>query len=526
MGFLAKFQLSSGSQHLVASDGRDLFSYNAGGPSWVNRTPLYTTGTAKFTNASTTVEGTGTSWDADNVKAGMKIKNDADGTWYEVDSLTDATHLELTAAFAAATTPVEAYTIRQRRSATGEHWLRGAVTKDDILITNGVDPVLTWDGSASTFSALGGSPPKSRFVTTFHQQNLCVLARGASNPKRLQNSDAADPTEWTTGLAGSYDFEDSGAPITGVDGSHEYLFLFREDGIWRGFWEGFGVAISWARVPGVNGPVYPNSLLRLGGASRMGSEAPVTKWAYFGLADVYAFDGEGIESIGEPVRSWLFDRLDPAYPNSIIGTVIPEWSLAIWSFPTKGSAGVCTESIAFDYKHSRWFPRATGWSAFAIYDLTAGDVQWDNLVGTIDAQARIFDKVGSAPDPVCLVGDEDGDVYYLAFGVNDAGAAIAAQRDTPVFPCDDRASFHEVGAVSFRTTAAAGSQFEVQVYGSERGEAIALLGQATVAVSDTLETVAYLRCGGRYLSVRVLNEETNGEFGVSDLTAWVRGVEG
>ena len=268
--FLARFELGGGTRHLVASDGRDLWSFDPGGPSWVNRTPTYTTGTTKFTNSSTTVEGTGTNWSSANCWVGMKIKNDADGTWYEVASLTDATHLELTAEYEGTTTGSDPYTLRQRRSAAGEYWMRGSVARDSIngdqiMVVNGVNAPLLWDGSAATFVEVGGSPPSSRFISTFHQQNLMVLARDASNLLRVQHSDAGDYTEWSDGLAASYDFEDSTARIVGIDGGHEYLYLFREDGIWRGFWEGTGIGISWSRISGIDGPVYPNSLVRLGG---------------------------------------------------------------------------------------------------------------------------------------------------------------------------------------------------------------------------------------------------------------------
>lgn len=69
----------------------------------------YTTGTALFTNASTAVVGTGTTWTAAMV--GRRIKNDASGKWYFIASVTDATHLALTVAYAEATTTSDPYTI-------------------------------------------------------------------------------------------------------------------------------------------------------------------------------------------------------------------------------------------------------------------------------------------------------------------------------------------------------------------------------------------------------------------------------
>ena len=72
-------------------------------------TANYTTGTALFTNASAAVVGTGTTFTAAMV--GMKIKNDANATWYTISAVTDATNLTLSIVYAGTTTTSDAYTI-------------------------------------------------------------------------------------------------------------------------------------------------------------------------------------------------------------------------------------------------------------------------------------------------------------------------------------------------------------------------------------------------------------------------------
>jgi hypothetical protein len=532
---LWRFSLAAGGQFLVVSDGRDVWKFNSVGPTYDLLTPLYTTGTAAFTNGSPTVTGTATGWTATNCKPGMYIKRDADGVLHEVLSLVVATQtITLTANYSGAGGAAAAYTLRQRRSASAARWMRATVALDQIILVNGVDPALTWNGAAGTFSELGATVPIGRYITTFHQRNLLVMAGIASFPLRLQNSDAGDYDEWAADLAGSYDFEESTAPITGADGGHEYLFLFRENGVWRGFYEGFGVGINWTQVPGIDGPVYPQSVVRLGGEALMGGEAPVAKWAYFGLSNIFAFDSDRMTPIGEAVRRMVYEAIDPAYPDSVVGTTVPEWGLAIWSYPTIGSAGIPTHSLAYDYLRGLWFPRNLGLSALGSYDLTASDVQWDSLVGTIDEQQRIFDAVNVAPQPVCLCGDETGHVYYLAWGVNDYGTAIIGGRSSRVMALDERERFCEVGAVAFKTTAVAGARFSVQVLGGDRPDALTVLQQVRVEVNDSRECIAYLRCGARYLQVRITNQRqqvtTGGqggsaEFGLYDLRVWAKPQE-
>jgi len=75
----------------------------------------YTTGTCATVNDDETVTGTGTDF-TNNVAAGDVFRMDGNGTssnstWYTVDSITDATHLELTAVWGQATASTAAYTI-------------------------------------------------------------------------------------------------------------------------------------------------------------------------------------------------------------------------------------------------------------------------------------------------------------------------------------------------------------------------------------------------------------------------------
>lgn len=80
-----------------------------------HRTPKYTTGTVGVENGSTTVTGSGTTWvtdDANMVWFGVVGDNQAyalDGIGYEVNSITDGTHLELETAYDGNTSSGESY---------------------------------------------------------------------------------------------------------------------------------------------------------------------------------------------------------------------------------------------------------------------------------------------------------------------------------------------------------------------------------------------------------------------------------
>ena len=70
----------------------------------------YTTGTVAVTEGSADIVGTNTLWIA-NVSIGNASKVDSDGTWYQVKTITDNTHITLESNYAGTTASGEAYTI-------------------------------------------------------------------------------------------------------------------------------------------------------------------------------------------------------------------------------------------------------------------------------------------------------------------------------------------------------------------------------------------------------------------------------
>jgi len=519
---LVDFRMASGNRHLLASDGRDLFRHDPAPPaSWVCITPIQQDAATVFTHDSKTVTCVAATWLADGVAGGMAIKSDTDGVWYEIDTVDDEDELTLVDAYLEAGGSHTA-TIRRRLTATGEYWLRALTPEDKVIVVNGVDPPLWWDGDeGDPFIPLGGGPEAGRFATTFAIENLLVLANFPTDHRRLMHSDARDYEEWTDGYAEFYDFHKCAGVISGLDGSHENLVLFMQDALWRGWWSHTDVQMMWEQIPSTAGPVYPSSLLRLGGAAKVSVESPLTLWAYFGQKQIYAFDLELVVPIGEEVRSWVFDQFDPEYGDCMVGAPASEWNLAMWSFPTVGSEGVNTQTIAYDYVARRWFVRDKGWSAFGMYDLSKADPQWDQLVGSIDAQDRIFDAVFASPQPIMLCGDEEGWVYYLALKANENGAPIAASRRSRTLTPFPGFAVSIAGAEVY-TTARPGSTHSVTLYGGENPHALVALETHAVVVSGSGALEVPFHQTTRYCALEIANGELGQEFGIVTAGLWIK----
>jgi hypothetical protein len=506
------FNLSSGTTILVVSDGRDLFKFNA--DVWNCITPIHTTGTADFGNLGNKkiVTGNGTTWVTDGIQPGMAIKCDDDAVWYEIDTVDGETQITLTEDYTDTGGTTKDYTIRMRRSITGERWISFETALNKLIVVNGVDPTLEWDGAASQMTELANAPI-GRFVTAFHQENFLVIGRMNTDQLLIQNSEIGDYTVWDgTGYSGEYPFKSSEGLITGLDGHSEYLWVLKSDGAWQGRWTGAYSQIQWHQETAViDGPIVPTSYLRLGETA-----------AWFGNAKIWSFDGHNAEEIGRPVREYVFaeDGLDRDYLDSVVSEVQIAWSLAFWSFPIDGSGGIPARTVVYDWAADQWFISDIGYSSFGRVDLNRSDVQWDTLTGTMDAQTRIFDQLGSTPEPVVLAGDEQGYLYYLAWAVREPGITTPASRCHPLIQPAGVGRASEVAEVVIDTTAWPGATFICRLLGSERalgyesGISPDVLDARTAVVGDDGTINFYLRSASKWWAVEISNINPQDEFGL------------
>lgn len=104
----------------------------------------YATGTATFTQYSSEVVGSGTSWTTD--MEGGVISYDADGYWYSISSVTNTTHLTLAARYDY-TGGNGAYTMKAIAAWTGEteeNTLEYLVNIRNVVYQEGETGALAW----------------------------------------------------------------------------------------------------------------------------------------------------------------------------------------------------------------------------------------------------------------------------------------------------------------------------------------------------------------------------------------------
>jgi hypothetical protein len=110
----------------------------------------YSTGTATFTNGSTSVTGSGTSWD-DSTMANGLIQLDADGIWCKISSVTNATTLVLAAPYTS-TGGSGDYTMQ----ASGA-WGHNLSTADEAGYTD-LEYIMNFKNATMQLPVMGGIP--------------------------------------------------------------------------------------------------------------------------------------------------------------------------------------------------------------------------------------------------------------------------------------------------------------------------------------------------------------------------------
>src|SRR6266403_668836 len=160
VSLFVSFTITGGTEQLVFASYTDLYKY-VNDTTVTYLTPRYETGTAS--RSGNAVTGVGTTWTT-NAKIGDQISFGAAGvvstsaTWDTITAITDNTHLTTTGS---GTVGSGAYTIR--RLFTGGQsniWQYDVFVNaspsatNELWITNGLDSIVRWDGSANQVSMM------------------------------------------------------------------------------------------------------------------------------------------------------------------------------------------------------------------------------------------------------------------------------------------------------------------------------------------------------------------------------------
>lgn len=322
------------------------------------RAPFYySTGTISSIS-STAVTGSGTSF-LTECHAGDKFKLDADADWVTIASITDATHLTLSAAYSGGSSG--AYKIDRYFSGAGYNifWgitLTDSSNADRFYFCQGIDPVM--------YIALASM---SNGVYIIDRVEAPAANYGMAYEDRLIIGDISNypyRVKWT--IIGSYHTTGS---WTGTGSG--YKDLVEDPYEISGFSILSGSAIIYkyysiiamtrtgisdnpfdfkTRIPGV-GCYIPGTLNSVGDQD-----------IFVGSDNIYLFDGRNITAAGEDkIREYIIDAINPNYSETAHALVVEEFAEYQLYYPDQGSE-YPNKCIVYNYDLDSWISQ---WDIYA-----------------------------------------------------------------------------------------------------------------------------------------------------------------
>lgn len=213
----------------------------------------------------------------------------------------------------------------------GERWQFGFAGGLVVAVNIGDDPQKFLLGSSTNFEALGGSPPKARYIATV--RDFVVLGGLFEDERTIRWSGLANPEHWTPGSQSSdaQTFQ-NGGPVRGIVGG-ETGYIFQAEKIQRMIYApGSKEIFQFDEVEGGRGLAAPHSLVQLG------NEA-----FYLATDGFYRFSLGGAASVPIGVGKWarwFQEDIKPGSEQTVIGNVDPVRKYIVWAYNSNDNLGV------------------------------------------------------------------------------------------------------------------------------------------------------------------------------------------
>ena len=535
--FIDEYRSTAGVTTAIFCNQKDIFKFNpsAGPPATVTyMTPRYAVGTASCAGSTTTIVGAGGAlWDTgkttapidggygNNVKAGNYISFGAadedaqDATWYEIDSVTDDTHLELLVdPGVVADGP---YTIRQTLTGDNNDIFEAATFQnsqdtrhlglDVYYMTNGVE-MFSWDGNDPTFL---------RFWPGFTGKNLRVtrqvlviwnlLESGTRKHGSLRYSDTSHPDNMATEGAGEILPSDGILDLLNVVPLGDQLVCYYQGDL--------------VMLQSVDAPLYYIARVAVPGVGLVAQRAMMDFGDYHEFLSVdgaYRFDGVTITEAMPQVFRDVLRRISPNRIKQAYAHIDEPNGEVIWSIPlaTDGQADDAAPSIAYaehyleDVGPNLSTPmtiRAFPFTAFGIY-LATGSLKFSDFPATYfeDSALQWDDRALQQAFPFEIVGDENGDIYIRNTSNTMAGGAVVSFAQFPRFALGDgefKALLHHVEPYASRRQGASSYELRCVVKFFDFADTSKVSNTASATFDLTNESLRYMpiRGGGRFAEI-------------------------
>jgi hypothetical protein len=426
-------------EFLMFADTQDVYVYNpsddsiryltpqigGGGTGTISSTGTTVTLDPGYVNGFTTIAKPG-----DQIIEGTNFYNGVDTNWRTIVSITDASHLVIDSPFNSAPFTGKQYTIRSRFANIADvqwsssQYMNDGATGDDLwFITNGVDNVMTWNGTTDPYLI---THPELQFTCKYlvNFLNMMIYINitegGVNRYASIINSDVGFPLRaGATGIQLSEEFvaHSHPDPLDSGFALANSLILYSPRTITIVQFVGAPVIFSFTQAEYGIGPLGPTAVADFGDFHE-----------FIGHDNSYSFDGASLRECNTHVWREILKQTDPIRQRFSYTHLNEEQGDLIWSIPATTDPGAGTVSsppaIAWsehylEVNYENYAPISPFSKRTFPFTATGFWQQSQNLLwqdATFEWQSYNFawnDKFFSTAFPINLSGDVTGQIYQF-----------------------------------------------------------------------------------------------------------------
>jgi hypothetical protein len=317
---------------------------------------------------------------------------------------------------------------------------------DTFFITNGINAPRQWNGSGNIIPVPGLATVQGGFtnvtgmiIRSFAGFLMLMNTTETGNPfpQRIRWSVFGQPGNWTNdifgnGQAGWNDLSDDVGFILWATPFNNYMCVYKERSIYLMQYVGPPTIFSFQRV--INGI----GLLAQRAVADLGDEH-----AFLGNDNFYTFNGISIDPIGNPIKTFFFQDLDPGYRNRVQAFVVEEDDEVWWIYSSGSTTywngnpkapGDPDRAVVWNYINNTWSIRDNPGTTWFYYHQivqntwqTVPDLPWNQTSGNWN------DKRFLANYPLNIGGMVDGSFIQFGGVYDRAGVPFTKKLQTKFF---------------------------------------------------------------------------------------------
>lgn len=297
------------------------------------------------------------------------------------------------------------------------------------VYTNGIDAIRKC-GISGMDAALGGSPPKARYIQAFGPYTVLgyVTDGGNNYYSRVQWCDTGLTEIWAGGNAGAKDLLEDSDDITGLGIFGNFLTVHKGSAIYLGQLVTTSDVFRFDRRATGVGAVAGATIQNI----------PSGEQIFLAADGIHLFNGVTAPLIESPIQDELREQLNPLYLNKAQSVFVRERD-EYWVCVATGSDTEPQTVYKYNWRTQQMYKDTrANLTAMGMFINTREDT-WADRDASWDSDATRWDSiVNLSLAPIVIFGDSAGaSTKRTASSNDDAGAAVEGVTETKDFTAQD-----------------------------------------------------------------------------------------